>query len=161
MQGEKFGIFSLLRINDDFVVKRPDGVRIAAFDDADRLMLTHEKRSEINGWDWRLPGGKVKDGDMYAAARKELADETGFVAKEWDHTYESLDERGIQYKLQYFSAKRLTPGRQMLHGAEQIIISWHSADEVFLLLRSRAISEDRTGRFLYQILNLHTDGHHE
>ena len=158
----EFGIFILMEIEDakdsrspgKYVVQRSDGVRIIAIDDKSRLLLTHEKRSEMGGWDWRLPGGKVKGGDAKGTAKKELADETGFSASRWSHIYSSADEPTTIYNLHYFVATDLVPGVQALHGAEEIEVAWFYPDEAFALLRAGQINEDRTARVLYELLDL-------
>ncbi|GLY50178.1 NUDIX domain-containing protein [Lentzea sp. NBRC 102530] len=39
---------------------RPPGVRVIVVDRTEQLVyLTREMRTETNGWDWRVPGGKV------------------------------------------------------------------------------------------------------
>ncbi|MFH1398767.1 MAG: hypothetical protein ABIG95_01515 [Candidatus Woesearchaeota archaeon] len=42
------------------IVRRAPGIRLIILNDH-KMLLTHEYRHELNGYDWRLPGGKVFD----------------------------------------------------------------------------------------------------
>jgi 8-oxo-dGTP pyrophosphatase MutT (NUDIX family) len=58
-------------------VVRPPGVRVIVVDETEQVVyLTQELRAETNGWDWRVPGGKVFDniGDYLPYFLNEEAD---------------------------------------------------------------------------------------
>ncbi|MCP4545101.1 MAG: NUDIX hydrolase [bacterium] len=138
------------------VVERPDGVRILALDDQGRIVITRELRND--GWDWRLPGGKVKRIDPLATARGELKDETGYTARNMHLIRTSLDDEDIRYRLHYYLAEGLTPGEPRRHGAEVIEVHLLQLPAIFAHLRStfseERLREDRTGGVLYSILPL-------
>ncbi|WP_086661567.1 NUDIX hydrolase [Lentzea kentuckyensis] len=64
-QGRIFAqVHTATQVGDDVIVfelaVRPPGVRVIVVNRPERLVyLTREMRSEANGWDWRVPGGKV------------------------------------------------------------------------------------------------------
>lgn len=49
------------------VVRRPPGVRALVIQSS-KLLLTHEYRYELDSWDYRLPGGKVFDTNVFCYA---------------------------------------------------------------------------------------------
>ncbi len=79
-------------------------VAILALDDADNTWLVGQSRYTLGEFSWELPmGGAPLDEPPLAAARRELAEETGLRAARWEeimhlHTSNSItDERGVAY----------------------------------------------------------------
>ncbi|WP_216209860.1 NUDIX domain-containing protein [Amycolatopsis aidingensis] len=66
-------------------VVTPDSVTILAQYQDDSVVLTRQWIYTHGGTEWRLPGGVVEAGDTdpAAAARRELAEETGLRASSW------------------------------------------------------------------------------
>ncbi|MFD4676656.1 NUDIX domain-containing protein [Lentzea sp. NPDC058450] len=67
-------------------VVAPGSVTILALRDDDEVVLTRQWIYTHGGTEWRLPGGAVDeaDPDPLAAARRELAEETGLRAAKWE-----------------------------------------------------------------------------
>lgn len=67
-------------------VVAPASVTVLALHDDDRVVLTRQWIYTHGGTEWRLPGGAVEDtdADAAAAARRELAEETGLRAERWE-----------------------------------------------------------------------------
>jgi 8-oxo-dGTP pyrophosphatase MutT (NUDIX family) len=63
----------------------PSAVTVVAVDDRGRVLVTKQWIYVHHGTQWRLPAGRVdpSDADPEAAARRELAEETGFSAETW------------------------------------------------------------------------------
>lgn len=87
-----------VKIGDKEVIfemaKRSPGVRLIICDET-KFLITKEFRKELNGFDYRLPGGKVcntlteyndkkNDIEKYAlaAAKNECKEETGLIAED-------------------------------------------------------------------------------
>jgi ADP-ribose pyrophosphatase len=66
-------------------VVAPPAVTVLALDDHDRVAVTRQWIYTHHEVQWRLPAGRIDthDGDPEVAARRELVEETGVVAREW------------------------------------------------------------------------------
>ncbi|MEO5909995.1 MAG: NUDIX hydrolase [Pelobium sp.] len=79
-------------------------IGIIAIDDKDNIYLVGQYRFPLKQYSWELPeGGGSLDGDPLDDAKRELLEETGLVAKQWEevmrmHLSNSVsDELGILY----------------------------------------------------------------
>ena len=139
--------------------QRAPGVRVLIRDDEGKILLTREHRYEQDGFDYRLPGGKVadsleewhqleKDGRVdEAAAEKAVAEAREEAGVEVDgvELIEVVPEGAtFKWDLHYFEAKAHTIGEQALEEGESITTGWYTPDEVAEMMRNRQISEGRT-----------------
>ncbi len=158
-QGEKTRTFEFAR--------RSPGTRLIIVD-GNNVLLTKEFRHETEGYDFRLPGGKVFDTldeynraielktDMTEAAKnaaiKEAREETGTVVEEIDFLYKSICGATVVWDLFYFVVKKSTKTEQKLEDGEDIsieIVDFEKAKEMCL---NGMISEDRSAHVLFKFL---------
>jgi 8-oxo-dGTP pyrophosphatase MutT (NUDIX family) len=128
-----------IRIYHDDVV-RPDGqpgiygvvhfknlaVGVVALDENDRVLLVGQYRYTLDLYSWEIPEGGAGEGeDPLEAARRELAEETGYTAARWQelaraHMSNSVsDEDAIAYL-----ATDLRPGEASPEGTERLEVRW-------------------------------------
>ncbi|MBX9809018.1 NUDIX domain-containing protein [Candidatus Gracilibacteria bacterium] len=145
--------------------RRPPGVRLL-FEKVGKILLTKEYRSEHNGFDYRLPGGKVFDriadmkqftGDILDAAKNaaiiEAQEECGIVVDKKDLELFTTSHCGatIEWDLYYFIVQKfILTDIQALEEGEYITFDWYSEDEIIDLARNGSISEDRTKGVLWE-----------
>jgi 8-oxo-dGTP pyrophosphatase MutT (NUDIX family) len=68
------------------VVRLHQAALMVLLDDQDRVLLLWRHRFLPDRWGWEIPGGLVDDGEEpAAAARRELAEETGYRAGQVEH----------------------------------------------------------------------------
>ena len=127
-----------LRLYDDLVVQ-PDGqtgryaylqvdepvVAIVALDEADQLYLVRQWRYPWRRNSWEIPsGGAELDESPLQAAQRELAEEVGLVAAQWDSLGEGYSSATIDSHWHFFLARGLTSDHSPLHeGSEQDMLA--------------------------------------
>lgn len=151
---------------------RAPGVRLIIADKpSKKLLLTREFRHELNGWDYRLPGGKVFDsleeyddfkavsGDIeQAAARKakaESREEAGIDIELLELFRKSTLGATVEWDLLYFEAREWheSENGQQLEAGESIETDhWFDYDEVRQMIFDGQVSEERTALVILQWL---------
>lgn len=151
--------------------RRSPGTRLLISSSAGNILLTREYRSEIGGYDYRLPGGKVFDSlDEYnqalqagddiltkskAAAQKEAQEEVGIDTTAITHFYTSKCGATVEWDLHYFALEVPTEqlGEQNLEAGENIEVGWYTPEQVNRLALNGDISEDRSAAVIIRYLN--------
>jgi len=100
------------------------GIGVIPLFDNNDTVLVGQYRYALDEYSWEIPmGGGPLDQDSLASAKRELEEETGLVAKEWEcllklHTSNSItDEQGF-----VFLARGLEQGQQSLEDSESDIV---------------------------------------
>ncbi len=149
--------------------RRAPGVRMLVISPEKKVLITKEYRREVDGWDYRLPGGKVFDSlveyneflesgkDILRAAEsaaiKEAKEEAGMEVINLKHMATSHCGATVEWNLYYFLVTKFEDlGEQDLELGEDIELTWQSFDEVKKLCLSGAIQEDRTVAVLLRYL---------
>ncbi|HEY5194262.1 MAG TPA: NUDIX hydrolase [Solirubrobacteraceae bacterium] len=133
-------------------VSRTDGVRVIARRKDGAVLITNEYRSELATRDYRLPGGKVENGDTpLQAAIGELREETGFRAAEWIPLCNTQAFAMVRYSLHYFEARTLALDPIQHDEGEDIRVEWFTLEEAVRMALDGRIGEDLSA---FQILRL-------
>ena len=149
------------------VARRPPGVRLIVLRDS-RYLLLKEYRAELQGWDYRLAGGKVFESQEHHLAflqtsapiaerlaytvSAEAKEELGIVVKASHFMRKSSAGATVDWDLYFFMIdgfEELESGPQP-EGTELLTSEWHDADSVVHLIQSHQFSEDRSIGVLLQ-----------
>ena len=108
------------------VVHHPGGAAAVALDAAGQVCLLRQYRYVAGGWLWELPAGKLEpDEPPLVTAQRELVDEAGVSARQWESLGTCLTSPGVfTERLHLFLARGITPARPAQEHAEVIEIHW-------------------------------------
>ena len=151
--------------------RRSPGTRLIIVDTRKKqIILTKEFRTELNDYDYRLPGGKVFDSlneynDFLASgkdilepaverAKIEAKEETGIVANNARHIHTSVNGATVTWDLLYFVIDDWKRGKQQLEAGEDISVEWFDFAEASEIALSGAMHEDRSAAVLLRWLNV-------
>ncbi len=146
-------------LHDDVV--RPDGkpgiygvvhfrhlaIGVVPLDTAtDRVLLVGQFRYTMNHYSWEIPeGGGSFDEIPEAAARRELAEETGFVGGTWREICRAELSNSVTDEVTIlFVATGLEAGPASPEGTEQLQLRWVPFDEVMTMIARGEIVDAMT-----------------
>ncbi|WKK83787.1 NUDIX hydrolase [Marivirga arenosa] len=118
-------------------------VGVIPIDENDNTYLVGQYRYPLDQYSWEIPeGGCPENEDVLEAAKRELKEETGLSANDWNefmkiHTSNSVsDERGVVYL-----AKGLTQGEVQFEETEDIKIKKLPLSEAFKMVLDGEITD--------------------
>jgi 8-oxo-dGTP pyrophosphatase MutT (NUDIX family) len=78
------------------IIHHPGGAAIVALDDQQRVCLLRQFRPAAGGWIWEIPAGRLEPGEApEVTARRELLEEAGGVARQWQNLGIILSSPGV------------------------------------------------------------------
>lgn len=147
--------------------RRSPGVRLLIVN-GDKILLTKEHRTELGGYDFRLPGGKVFDAledynkafsdgadlleHAIEAAKKEAVEEVGLKVNKIEHLHTSHSGATVVWNLYYFLVADFEEVERELEEGEVIHPEWKTFEEVRQLCLDGEVREDRSVAVLLRYL---------
>ena len=127
-------------------VVRHNGSAVLLAVDKRKMLLVRQYRLPAEKYLWELPAGKVDGNETpLAAAKRELAEETGYTAETWTLLASFYVSPGyVQERMHLFLATGLTEGKATPMDDEQIEVTWFKRKEVALLIQNGKIEDAKT-----------------
>lgn len=128
--------------NDFFVLECPDWINVIPLTGNDEVVLIHQYRHGSDEVEWEIPGGCVDPGESpLAAAKRELAEETGYTASEWIELGRNSPNPALNNNLCYsFLAKgAVKTAEQNLDSSEEIAVTTVPLSRIPEMIRSGQI----------------------
>src|SRR5882672_43875 len=128
------------------IVQHKGSAVMMAVDDRKRILLVRQYRLPARQSLWELPAGRLDEGETpLQAAKRELAEETGYRARKWKKLVSFYPSPGyVGEKMTIFLATGLTAGKPQPMDDERIEARWFQAAEIERMLRSGKISDGKT-----------------
>ena len=117
-----------------------------AVDDRKRILLVRQYRLPAQNYLWELPAGRLDKGEApLQAAKRELAEETGYRAKKWRKLVTFFPSPGyVAEKMTIFLATELSAGKAAPMEDERIETRWFTGAEIERGIRSGKIVDGKT-----------------
>jgi ADP-ribose pyrophosphatase len=136
---------------DGFEIKRAivhhsGSAVVMPVDERERVLLVRQYRLPARDYLWELPAGRLDPGETaLEAARRELAEETGYRARRMRKLAFFYPSPGFLAEwMQIFLATGLTAGKQSPMEDERIEMRWFGRDELGRWIRSGKIRDAKT-----------------
>ena len=128
------------------IIQHPGSAVVMPVDERNRVLLVRQYRLPAGKFLWELPAGRVDEGETpLQAARRELAEETGYRARKFKKIAEFYPSPGfLAEKMTIYLAKDLTAGEQTPMEDERIQTGWFSAREIDELIGAGKILDAKT-----------------
>lgn len=136
------------------VVRHAGSAVMMAVDEKKRILLVRQYRLPADKYLWELPAGKLDAGEKpLQAAKRELAEETGYQAKKWSKLASFWVSPGyVEERMTIFLATDLTEGKATPMDDERIEARWFKKKEVAAMIEDGKIEDAKTiiGYFMWQ-----------
>ena len=136
---------------DGFQIKRAivhhaGSAVVLVVDEKKRVLLVRQYRLPAGKQLWELPAGKIDAGEnALQAAKRELAEETGYKAKSWKKLAGYWASPGfLAEKMNIYLATELQAGVAKPMDDERIEARWFSSKEMDTLIREGKMEDGKT-----------------
>lgn len=128
------------------IVRHPGGVVIAALDPKLNICMIRQYRHTAGDWIWEVPAGTLSPGeDTLAAAKRELEEEAGLTAGNWEKISSFYTAPGFcDEVLHLYFARDLGFVEQRLDHDECIEVHWIALNQALNWLNDGTIKDGKT-----------------
>ncbi|MFA0068024.1 NUDIX hydrolase [Vibrio breoganii] len=128
-------------------INHPGAVVILAKTPSGKLLLLNQYRPSLKEWLLEIPAGTLEPNeDPFAAAKRELEEETGYSAKKWQSLGKLTPMAGFCNEIQYlYFAEELTLTQRLQADTDEVIeVLEVSIDELLQWVQQDKISDAKT-----------------
>ena len=128
------------------IIHHPGGVVVVALNPAHEVCLLRQYRHAAGGWLWELPAGKIDNKeDTIITARRELAEEAGKQAKDWNYLGKTISSPGVFTEiLHLYLARELTDCEQRPEDEEVLEVHWLPLHKALTMIQDGEIYDAKT-----------------
>lgn len=128
------------------IVQHGGSAVVMPVDERRRVLLVRQYRLPAGRYLWELPAGRMDPGETaLEAARRELAEETGFRARKWTKLAAFYVSPGfVAEKMTIYLARDLVAGKATPMEDERIQMRWFTAREIDRLIVSGKLPDAKT-----------------
>ena len=128
------------------IVRHPGGATIMAVDEDSNVCLIRQFRHAASGWIWEFPAGLSEQFESpEIGARRDLKEEAGCVADQWQSLGSTLSSPGFcTERLHLFLAQGITKGNTEHEPHEFIELHWLPLDQVIEMVHNGEIDDAKT-----------------
>jgi ADP-ribose pyrophosphatase len=128
------------------IAHHPGGAAIVAIDASNRVCLLRQYRHAAGSWILELPAGKLDNREPpLECAQRELAEEAGVNAGQWESLGDFLSSPGVLTEvIHVFLARDLRPADAQPEEHEVFEVHWTPLEEAVALAASGRIRDGKT-----------------
>jgi ADP-ribose pyrophosphatase len=128
------------------VVRHDGSAVMMAVDEKKRILLVRQYRLPAESYLWELPAGRLDKGETpLKAAKRELAEETGYKAKRWTRLAAFWVSPGyVGERMTIYLAEELTAGKATPMGDERIEVEWFTRKQIGEMIADGRIQDAKT-----------------
>lgn len=129
------------------IIRHPGASAIVPLIDSGRsVVLIRQYRHAVGGYIWEIPAGTLDPKESpLDCAKRELTEETGYIADAWEKLGEVVPVPGYSdERIHLFSAEGLRPAEQHLDTDEILYVHEMSLDRVMEMVDAGEIQDGKT-----------------
>lgn len=128
------------------VIRHPGGVGVIAIDDENNVLMVKQFRPGAKGVLLEIPAGKLEYGENpEECGRRELSEETGFIANEFSHLAKFyVTPAYCEEIINIYFARNLVPSKQNLDEGEFLDVLKIPFDELYSMVINNEITDGKT-----------------
>ena len=137
-------------------IEFPQSVAVLPILSKDELILLYQYRAPLRKWIYEVPAGIIEEGEEpEEAARRELEEETGYIAKKLSKAFTAYLAPGYSNELMHaFIAEDLVESKAHPEPYEVIRVVKFSMKEVIKMIRSGKIDDMKTIALILYYLHI-------
>lgn len=138
------------------MVRHPGAAAVLVLDAQNRVCMLRQYRPALADWLWEIPAGKLDHGEAPAlAAQRELAEETGLHARDWQPLGSVATAPGFCDEIIHlYLARELENGTPNLEEHEILEVHWLPLAEMLQWADSGRITDGKTLAALLRVRTL-------